>query len=134
MSKAILMVIDSSAIVAIALEEPSYDLLVRKIANADEPTMSAVSHFETRMVVFAKRGAVALQKLDRFLASSAIRIAICDETQSGLALDAFRQFGKGRHPAQLNFGDCFSYALAKSLDEPLLFKGDDFSVTDITSA
>ncbi len=86
---------------------------------------------ETSMVVLGRHGEEKLQDLRDFCARSAIHVVPFGPEHVDLALDAFRRYGKGRHPASLNFGDCFSYALAKATGEPLLFKGDDFSQTDI---
>jgi ribonuclease VapC len=83
------------------------------------------------MILESRYGADGVRDLDLFIAKARISLVPVDEEQADLARQAFRKFGKGRHPAGLNFGDCFSYALARSLDEPLLFKGNDFSQTDI---
>ncbi len=89
---------------------------------------------ETSMVVLGRHGEAKLQDLRDFCARSEVEIVAFGPEHLDLAIDAFRRYGKGRHPAGLNFGDCFSYALAKATGEPLLFKGDDFSQTDIKRA
>jgi ribonuclease VapC len=126
------MVIDSSALIAIALEEPEAERLLGFIRQASPCKISAATFLETGMVL--KRDATgkhmaAFEKLIRALGLSIIPVT---EEQARTALNAFDRYGKGRgHPAGLNFGDCFSYALAKVSGEPLLFKGEDFIHTDI---
>ena len=96
--------------------------------------MSMVGYVETSFVIFSRRDAVGLQDFARFLNRAEIERVAVDQQQAEAAIEAFRRFGKGRHPASLNIGDCFAYALAKSTSEPLLFKGDDFAQTDIPPA
>lgn len=129
------MVIDSSVLIAILTEEPSSEHFLRFVQSADRCKISAATFLETGMVL--KRDATgkhmtAFENLIRLLPISIVSIT---EEQARIALDAFERYGKGRnHPAGLNFGNCFSYALAKVAGEPLLFKGQDFIHTDISAA
>lgn len=128
------MVIDSSAVVAVLRDEPERRRFNELIEEAEQCLMSAVSFVEASMVVESRMGYEGLRDFDLFVLKAGIEIATVDMEQAKIARMAFRKFGKGRHAANLNFGDCFSYALAKSLDAPLLFKGQDFSQTDIEAA
>lgn len=125
------LVIDTSSLIAIVLQEPGYQAHLAVLSQAKQLNLSAVSRVELSMVG-KSRGVeeVAVAMLERL----AVQILPFDAHQAGLAISAFDKYGKGRHPAALNFGDCCSYALAKSLDLPLLFKGNDFSQTDIALA
>ena len=125
------MVIDTSAILAILQNEPEQDAFIGAIESADIRLVSAASFFEASIVILTRYGIDGILDLDLFLAKARIEISSVDSDQANIARRAFRDFGRGRHPAELNFGDCFSYALAKSLDLPLLFKGKAFSKTDI---
>jgi ribonuclease VapC len=125
------MVIDSSALVALLLGEPETAGFVAAIADASSRSVSAPSYVETAIVMMTRSGPEAQQQLDRLLADLAIEIVPFTRDQAVLAVAAYRQFGRGSgHPAALNFGDRFSYALAKFRGEPVLFKGNDFSRTD----
>jgi len=126
------MVLDTSAVVAILRKELERDAFAKLLANASDPLISAASAFECAMV--QARFDAGLQDLDDFLLSSGIRIAAVDVAQAHTARDAWLRYGKGRSSAGLNFGDCFSYALAKTTNRPLLFKGDDFAQTDVVAA
>ena len=128
------MVIDSSAILAIFQNEPERHAFNVAIAAADQRSLSAASLVELSIVIGARYGPEAQTDLDAFLNTAQIEIISVDRGQAELARSAFAQFGKGRHRAALNFGDCFSYALAKWLNQPLLFKGDDFCHTDLLLA
>ena len=128
------MVIDSSALLAIVLDEPERDTFLDRIEAASRRLVSAATLMETAIVVTNRRGEVAVSRLRDFLVRAEIEIAAVDARHAEAAIDAFRRFGKGRHAAGLNFGDCFAYALAKATGEPLLYKGDDFGHTDIRSA
>jgi ribonuclease VapC len=128
------MVIDSSAILAILQNEPERHAFNVTIAAADQRSLSATSLVELSIVIGARYGADAQIDLDAFLNTAQIEIISINRGQAELARLAFTQFGKGRHRAALNFGDCFSYALAIWLDQPLLFKGDDFCHTDLLLA
>jgi ribonuclease VapC len=128
------MVIDTSAIIAILNNEPERRLFGEAIENAETCIMSTASFVEASLVIESSRGYDGLRDFDLLVARAGIELAPVDAEQATLAREAFRRYGKGRHPAALNFGDCFSYALAKALDLPLLFKGADFARTDIESA
>ena len=128
------MVIDTSAVLAILGDEPEADLLAEKIALAGARWISAASLLETAIVVEARHGVAGGQKLDELIATARIRVEPVTVGQVTIARLAYRTYGKGRHPAGLNFGDCFSYALAKLRNQPLLFKGGDFSQTDLRLA
>lgn len=128
------MVLDTSALVAILRDEPESEAFADLLAHADDPVISAATLFECSMVVHRRVGARAMERLDDLLHVTGIRVAALDIVQAHAARDAWLRYGKGRSPAGLNFGDCFSYALAKTTDRPLLFKGDDFAQTDVTPA
>jgi ribonuclease VapC len=128
------MVIDASAVLAILLGEKDAQVFARAIENADPCRMSAVNHLEAALVIDNRGDAVARREFDRFVRRARIQIEPVTFEQAQIAREAYRDFGKGRHPARLNLGDCFAYALAKLVDEPLLFKGRDFSRTDIRLA
>jgi len=128
------MIVDTSAVVAILLKEPEREELLRKMAHARYRQLSAVSYMEAGMVLTAHFGEVAEAALDNFLRQARIESVPVTNAHAKGALHAFRQYGKGRHKAGLNFGDCYSYALAKSVGEPLLFKGTDFGRTDVDVA
>ena len=128
------MIVDSSALLAILLREPDSQRYETAIATAPECRMSAVNVLETTIVVEGRGGAAAGHELDNFLERAGIALAPVTTEQVQAARIAWRRFGKGNHPARLNLGDCFAYALAKTAEEPLLFKGDDFSRTDIEAA
>jgi len=128
------MVIDTSALLAILQNEPERSAYNRAIELADTRTLSTASFVELSMVIESRYGPEGTRDLDLFLSRANIELIPVSSDQAYVARQAFRQYGKGRHPAGLNFGDCFSYALAKSLGEPLLFKGNDFSQTDLTQA
>lgn len=125
------MVIDSSAIVAILQDEPERQTFIEAINSVNYRNISAVSFVETSQILISRYEAKGIQEFDNFIDKANINIRSVDEAQAVIARRAFQEFGKGRHPAQLNFGDCFTYALAKILNQPLLFKGEDFSKTDI---
>jgi ribonuclease VapC len=101
------------------------------IEEAESRSLSTASFVECSMIVEARYGPDGVRDFDLLIAKAQISLVPVDEEHADLARRAFRKYGKGRHPAGLNFGDCFSYALAKALEEPLLFKGDDFSQTDV---
>jgi ribonuclease VapC len=125
------MVIDTSALVAILEDEPERRAFNEALEAADFRLMSVATFVEVSIVVEARKGAEGLRELDLFIDRSGIAVVAVDLEQGRLARHAFSRFGKGRHPAGLNFGDCFSYALARTLGQPLLFKGTDFSRTDL---
>jgi ribonuclease VapC len=128
-----LIVVDASALVAIAAYEPEHLSFLQAIDRSDTATIGEVNYLEAGMVLISRGYFTTSAGLDAWLAELAIE-RWQDGGLSDLALSAFMAFGKGRHPARLNLGDCFAYALAKQLDAPLLYKGDDFTKTDIRSA
>jgi ribonuclease VapC len=126
------LIVDTSALVAILKDEPEADLLTRSLLIADVALLSAASFVEVAMVIDGRRDAVASHQLDNLITHARIRIEPVDEAQTVVARQAFRDYGKGSgHPAKLNFGDCFSYALSKAEGELLLFKGNAFIRTDV---
>lgn len=125
------MVIDTSALAAIFFREPERQSFVATILADARPLVSAATILETGMVVEARQGEAAGREFDLFVVRAALQIVPFDAEQAEIARSAWRKYGKGRHPAALNLGDCFSYALAKSTDEPLLAKGTDFASTDV---
>jgi ribonuclease VapC len=128
-------VLDTSALAAFLFQEPDGGNYLKAVQNAAGLVLSAVTLFETRTVVLGRYGVAASEELDQLMQVLAVTIAPFDEEQAEAASIAYTRYGKGRgHKAQLNLGDCASYALAKSLDAPLLFKGQDFSHTDIIAA
>ena len=127
------MVIDSSALVAILRNEPECGEFALAIEQAEHRIVSAVSFVETSIVIGSRYGPDGLRDLDLLLSKAGIKICSVEEDQAHTARQAFMRYGKGRHPARLNLGDCFAYALAKTLDQPLLCKGGDFLRTDIAA-
>jgi ribonuclease VapC len=125
------MVIDTSALLAILQDEPERRAFNEAIESADARSISTATFVEVSIVIESRYGAEGLRDLDLLIAKASIGLVAVDGEQAHLARMAFSRFGKGRHPAGLNYGDCFSYALAKSLGEPLLYKGGDFSLTDV---
>ena len=128
------MIIDTSAIVAILFNEADAEIYAKAIALADSCRISAATFVETAIVVEAQTKSSGGRQLDAFVRRAGIAIEPVTEEQAHIARQAFIDFGKGRHPAGLNYGDCFSYALAKATREPLLFKGKDFNKTDLAAA
>ncbi len=128
------MVIDTSALLAILQDEPERRSFNEAIEAAESRVMSVANYVEVSIVVESRHGAEGLRELDRFVDRAGIELVGVDVGQGKIARDAFSRFGKGRHPAALNFGDCFAYALARILAQPLLFKGDDFLKTDLATS
>jgi ribonuclease VapC len=129
------IVVDASAIIAILQDEPEKGPFKTVIENDDRALVSAVSALEAGIVMRARHGEEGLKGLFDFLAAADIEVAAFDEDQAKAAVEAYGRYGKGLNPnTRLNLGDCAAYALAKTLDAPLLFKGGDFSATDIQSA
>ena len=128
------MIVDASAIVGIILREPGWQVLVAKLAGADSPAVGAPTLAETGLVLTAKLGRRAPGILARFLQEAELTVIPFGEPHWPLAVEAYARFGKGRHPASLNFGDCLTYAVARMAGRPLLFVGDDFSKTDLPAA
>lgn len=131
------MFIDASALCAILLGEPEKREFAIKILRAERPTTSAVAAWETARALIREENLSASQAGDDgndMLAESGVELVPIGDDHFRLALDAFERFGKGRHPAALNMGDCFAYACAKAARQPLLYKGEDFAQTDIEAA
>ena len=129
------MIIDTSALIAILRDEPDAAAYAAAIEAAAHCRMSAASFLEAAIVIDGSRDPVASRRFDDLANEEQPVIEAFTEAQARIAREAYRDFGRGSgHPARLNFGDCFAYALARMTGEPLLFKGDDFSHTDITSA
>ena len=128
------MVLDSSALLAILFEEEDARTYARALAASERTRMSVGTYIEAAIVADSNLGAANGRTLDELLALFAVELTPVSESQGQLARQAYLEFGKGNHMAALNFGDCFAYALAKELREPLLFKGEDFAQTDIKPA
>jgi len=128
------MVIDTSAIVAILFDEPDQRRYGEAIEAATVRLVSAVTRVELAFVIEGRKRGAGRERLERFFQLTGAEIAAVTPQQAEIAVDAFRRFGRGRHQARLNIGDCFSYALAVASDQVLLFKGDDFGHTDIRPA
>jgi ribonuclease VapC len=129
------MIVDSSALIAMLTNEEDGDTLSRVLDGPDAVRMSAASYLETSIVVDAHRDTVLSARLDEMILDSEIVIEPVTVEQARIARQAYRSYGKGSgHPANLNLGDCFSYALAREKREPILFKGEDFVHTDLRSA
>jgi ribonuclease VapC len=128
------MVVDTSAILAVLFEESEADAFLRHLRAAVRPVLSAANWLELAIVVDGRKGPQWLPELDAFLAGLDVVTVPVSVNQARIAREAYRRFGKGNHPAGLNFGDCFAYALAKERDLPLLFKGADFPLTDLRPA
>ncbi|MCX7030694.1 MAG: type II toxin-antitoxin system VapC family toxin [Spirochaetes bacterium] len=124
------MILDTSAVVAIAMKEPGYEELLQRMASSD-PAIGTATLAETAIVLSTRLQRDTRSLLARFLSEASIAIVPFGESHYGAAVDAWLRYGKGRHPAALNFGDCLSYAVARLANEPLLFVGDDFAQTDI---
>jgi len=129
------MIIDASALIAILRDEPEARTFAKAIAGTNIRRVSAVNYVEAAAVIDASRNPVASRRFDDLFREADLIIEQATEAQARIAREAYRDFGKGSgHPAGLNFGDCFAYALAKTTGEPILFKGDDFSRTDLSPA
>ena len=128
------MIIDTSAMLAILLNEPERPAFVAAIDKDPTRAMSVASFVECSLVLDARFGQDGVRDLDLFIARAQVNLIPVDTDQAYVARQAYRKFGKGRHEARLNFGDCFAYALARTMAEPLLFKGADFALTDAEPA
>jgi ribonuclease VapC len=129
------MIVDASAVIAILRQEPEAQAFARAIAGAATRRISAVNYVEAAAVIDGSRDPIASRRFDDLFRAAQLLIEPVTEAQARTAREAYRDFGKGSgHPARLNLGDCFAYALAKVRGEPLLFKGDDFIHTDVSSA
>lgn len=125
------MIVDSSAVVAILLREPGHEAVLDQLVSEPRAGIGTPTLTETGIVLTAKLGIGGRGVLSRFLDEAGLAVVPFEEEHWGVAVDAFRRFGKGRHRAGLNFGDCLTYATAKLAQEPLLALGDDFSKTDL---
>jgi len=128
------MILDTSVFLTIFQNEAERRSFIEVIESTGSCSISVATFIETSMAVESRYGAEGIRDLDLFPSKASISVLPVDADQGHLARQAFRQYGKGRHPAGFNYGDCFSYALAKSLAQPLLYKGQNFSQTDIQSA
>lgn len=129
------MILDTSALIAILRDEPDAALYLEAVIKARVRRLSAATYVESAAVIDGSRDPIASRRFDDFLREAKVTIEPLTAEQARLARAAYRDFGKGSgHPAKLNLGDCFTYALAKSADEALLFKGRDFAATDVRSA
>ena len=128
------MIVDTSALCAIVFAEPEAQAFMDLLRSTDRKLMSAMNAFEAGMLIESRKGTDGTIVLEDIIQSTDIDIVAFDATLAEVALDAWRQFGKGHHPAGLNFVDCAAYALARVTNRPLLYKGDDFSLTDIVRA
>lgn len=128
------MIVDTSAVLSVLLGEEEADDFAELILNSDSCLMSAVSFVEASIIAESNGGDGGVRQLDAFLRTAGITIEPVSEEHALAAKQAYSDYGKGRHPAGLNFGDCFSYALAKVSGEPLLFRGSDFRKTDVAAA
>ena len=128
------MIVDTSAVMTILFGESEAERYDKAIAEAPRCSMSVVSFLEAAIVLESRSGAAAGHELDAFLEEAEIELAPVTPDHAQAARRAWRRFGKGNHPAGLNFGDCFAYALAEATQEPILFKGRDFALTDIEAA
>ena len=128
------MIVDTSAILAVLFDEPDAERFTRAIAEAPHCRMSTANFLEAALVVEGRAGLAGGHELDLFVRRAAIELVPVSVEHAQAARQAWRRFGKGNHPAGLNFGDCFAYALAEVTGEPLLYKGEDFALTDVESA
>lgn len=129
------MILDTSAVIAILRNEPEAPVFAKTVEKAVHRRISAVNYVEAAAVIDGSRDPIASHRFDDLLREAQVAIEPVTETQARIARQAYSDFGKGSgHPAKLNFGDCFAYALAKAKREPLLFKGDDFPHTDVARA
>ena len=128
------MILDSSVVIALLRQEPEALRFSRAIESSQPCRISAASYLEAAIIIDRSDDAIASRRFEEFFRLSRTVVEVVTARQAEIARQAYRDFGKGRHKAGLNFGDCFAYALAKDLDEPLLFKGTDFKHTDIEAA
>ena len=128
------MILDSSAVLAVLREEPGHEQLQVRLEQADVLEMGAPTVFETNMVLVRRFGEAGGVLIERFLEDWEVQVLPFGEQHLSLAMDGFARYGKGRHRARLNYGDCMTYATARVADQPLLFIGDDFARTDIAPA
>jgi len=126
------VIVDSSAVLAVLLRQPGHELVLGALVSDDALGIGAPTLAESGIVLSARIGVTGRTLLYRFVEEANIQVVPFEEVHWDVAVDAFSRFGKGRHPAALNFGDCLTYAVASLADEPLLCLGDDFSRTDLT--
>ncbi len=127
------MVIDTSAIIAVAGKEDGYQNIISAMLSSPRRCISSASVLEVYMVTLGRMGADAWPDIENFIEAKLDIVSVSEEVLTH-AIEGYRRYGKGRHPAKLNYGDCFAYGTAKALNFPLLFVGNDFSQTDIASA
>ncbi len=128
------MIVDASALIAVLRDEDDAERIIDALATSSGPRMSAATWLEAAIVVDSNADPVLSGRFDDLIAASGIALEPVTADQVRVARQAYRDFGKGKHPAGLNYGDCFSYALARLTGEPLLFKGEDFALTDVAVA
>ena len=128
------MIVDSSAVLAILFKEPERDVFATALSEAGVRLVSSVNAFEAAVVVSSRKGPSGIRELDLLFHHAGLEIVSFTESHLRLAREAYERYGKGRHPAGLNLGDCCAYALARHSGETLLFKGDDFTRTDVVPA
>ena len=128
------MILDSSAIVAVIMKEPGFDVILELLSSEQSSAVGTATLTETAIVLSARLRHDARSLLSRFLSEASIALIPFGESHYSMAVEAWLRYGKGRHPAGLNFGDCLAYATAKLADQPLLFVGNDFQETDIQIA
>ena len=128
------MIVDTSAVLAVLFDDPDAERFTRAIAEAPHCRMSVANFLEAALVVEGRAGLVGGQELDLFIERAAVELVPISIEHAQAARRGWRRFGKGNHSAGLNFGDCFAYALAEVTGEPLLYKGEDFALTDVESA
>jgi ribonuclease VapC len=128
------VILDASAVLAIVFGEPGFEVFAKVIAEAESCSISAATFVEVTIVAESRGGDRAIRQSEGIFRGAKVSIEPVSEEQAYIACRAYSSFGKGRHAAGLNFGDCFSYALAKTTGEPLLFKGEDFRKTDVLPA
>jgi ribonuclease VapC len=129
-----LIVVDTSAVLAMLLAEADASVIQLVLSQQDQVRLSAMTDFEIRLLAFSRGGPRLINRYEALFDTVGFAVEPFGKQESLAAFDAYRRYGKGNHPARLNFGDCAAYALAKSLDTPLLFKGNDFARTDIRRA
>ncbi len=128
------MIVDTSAVLGVLFDEPDAERFTRSIAEAPACRMPTANFLEAALVVEGRAGMAGGHELDLFIERAAIELVPVSIEQAQAARRAWQRFGKGNHPAGLNFGDCFAYALSEVTEEPLLYKGEDFALTDVESA
>jgi ribonuclease VapC len=128
------LAVDTSAVLAVLLREPSCDEILERLCKATQPAIAAPTRTEILLVALVKLGVTGKERAQEFLERQAILSVAWDQELADASAVAFLRFGRGRHPSGLNIGDCFSYALAECLQVPLLFVGNDFSHTDLKPA